>query len=243
MDESKETQIAAWIENPGPNASIRIRDDIPIPMPGPNQVLIRLTHSGVCHSDVHNMLGQTPMSTSIGGHEGIGHVVKLGPNTPSHLTGKRVGVKWLHEYCNTCEICTVDVTACPNQHNSGRDVPGTFQQYTLSPLEGLSFIPEELESGIAAPLLCAGLSMFGSISRAGLKVGEWLLLPGAGGGLGHLGVQIAREMGIKVIAVDTGDKKRELCLQLGAVAFLDFKTDDVETEVKRLTGGYGAHAV
>lgn len=68
-------------------------------------------------------------------------------------------------------------------------------------------------------------------------------LPGAGGGLGHLGVQIAREMGYKVIAVDTGERKRELCLKPGATAFLDFKTDDVEAKVKELTNGYGAHAV
>lgn len=183
------------------------------------------------------------MTTHIGGHEGIGHVVALGPGSSENLLSKRVGVKWLHTYCNACEICALDETACPHQHNSGRDVPGTFQQYTIHPVEGLTLIPEDLRSESAAPLLCAGLSMYGSISRAGLKAGEWLVLPGAGGGLGHLGVQIAREMGYKVIAVDTGERKRELCLQLGAAAFLDFKTDDVEMKVKELTNGYGAHAV
>jgi len=113
----------------------------------------------------------------------------------------------------------------------------------FSPVEGLSFIPESLESEIAAPLLCAGVSMFGSITRAGLKRGEWLVLFGAGGGLGHLGVQIAREMGLRVCAVDTRETKRKLCLELGATAFFDYKNDDVEAEVKRLTNGYGAHAV
>ena len=243
MTESKSTQIGAWLDAPGPNARVEIRNDIPIPSPGINQVLIKLECSGVCHSDVHNLLGQTPMTTNVGGHEGVGRVVKLGENSPKDLLDKRVGVKWLHTYCNECEICPVDVTGCPNQHNSGRDVPGTFQQYTISPIEGLTSIPEALESEIAAPLLCAGLSMYGSISRAGLKAEEWLVLPGAGGGLGHLGVQIAREMGYKVIAVDTGVRKRELCLKLGATAFLDFKTDDVEAKVKELTNGYGAHAV
>lgn len=236
-------QIGALIDNPGPSASIRISKDIPIPTPSRNEVLIKLSCSGVCHSDVHNMLGDTPMTTDILGHEGVGRVVQLGPNVSESLLNRRVGVKWLHTYCNACEICAVDVTACPNQHNSGRDVPGTFQQYTPSPIEGLTMIPEELEDEAAAPLLCAGLSMYGSITRAGLKRGEWLVLTGAGGGLGHLGVQIAREKGLKVIAVDSGQKKRDLCLRLGATAFLDFRHDDIEKEVKGLTNGYGAHAV
>ena len=243
MAEDSGTQFGAWIENPGPNACIKIRDDIPIPSPGPNEVLIKISCSGVCHSDVHNMLGHTPMSTDIGGHEGVGKVIRLGPSVSESLFNKRVGVKWLHTYCNKCEICKVDVTACPNQHNSGRNVPGTFQQYTVSPIEGLTMIPESLEDETAAPLLCAGLSMYGSISRSGVKKGEWLILTGAGGGLGHLGVQIAREKGLKLIAIDSGEQKKELCFRLGATAFLDFKNDDVEKGVKELTNGYGAHAV
>lgn len=243
MAEQQNTQVGAWIKDPGPNAEIKIRNDIPIPTPGPNEVLIKLSCSGVCHSDVHNMLGHTPMSTDIGGHEGVGHVFKLGPSVSQSLLNKRVGVKWLHTYCNKCEICSVDVTACPNQHNSGRDVPGTFQQFTLSPVEGLTMIPQTLEDEVAAPLLCAGLSMYGSISRAGIKEGEWLVLTGAGGGLGHLGVQIAREKGLKTIAIDTGQHKRDFCMKLGATAFLDFRNDDIEAGVKQLTNGYGAHAV
>ena len=245
MDRSKasSTQLGAWIEKPGPNAHIKIRDDIPIPTPGPNEVLVKLICSGVCHSDVHNMLGHTLMSTDIGGHEGVGLVETLGSSAPQSLLKKRVGIKWLHTYCNTCEICAVDVTACPNQHNSGRDVPGTFQQYTLSPVQGLTLIPESLADEIAAPLLCAGLSMYGSISRSGIQKGEWLVLTGAGGGLGHLGVQIAREKGLRTIAIDTSQRKRELCMSLGATAFLDFKTDDIVEEVKKLTNGYGAHAI
>ena len=243
IDPMPDTQTAAWIIKPGPNASISIRHDVPVPKPGPEEVLIKIKCSGVCHSDVHNMLGETPMTTYVGGHEGVGHVVSVGILVPSLFLNKRVGVKWLHTYCNECEICAVDVTACPNQHNSGRDVPGTFQQYTTSPVEGLTMIPEELDDEIAAPLLCAGLSMFGSISRAGLKERDWLVLTGAGGGLGHLGVQIAKEKGLRVIAIDTGEQKKALCLRLGATAFLDFKVDDVEQGIKQLTNGYGAHAV
>ncbi|KAL6715601.1 hypothetical protein ACLMJK_006562 [Lecanora helva] len=243
MAGDRSAQLGAWIDNPGPDASIRIHNDIPIPEPGLYEVLIKISCSGVCHSDVHNMLGYTPMSTDIGGHEGVGHVIKLGASVPEAFLNKRVGVKWLHTYCNECEICKVDVTNCPNQHNSGRDMPGTFQQYTISPIEGLTMIPQSLADEVAAPLLCAGLTMYGSIVRSGLQAGEWLVLTGAGGGLGHLGVQIAREKGLKVIAIDTGQKKKELCMRLGATAFLDFKHDNVENGVKKLTRGYGAHGV
>ena len=167
MTESKCTQIGAWLDAPGPNARVEIRNDIPIPSPGINEVLIKLECSGVCYSDVHNLLGQRPMTTNVGGHEGVGRVVKLGESSPKDLLDKRVGVKWLHTYCDECEICPFDVTGCPNQHNSGRDVPGTFQQYTISPIKGLTSIPEALESEIAAPLLCADLSMYGSILGRG----------------------------------------------------------------------------
>ena len=195
------------------------------------------------HSDVHGILGHTPMSTHVPGHEGVGHVVEVGSNVPQHYVKKRVGIKWIYSTCGSCEICFVNSTACPHQHNSGRDVPGTFQQYITSPIEHLTEIPELMEGSVVAPLLCAGLTMYSAITKANLSCGNWLVLPGAGGGLGHLGVQIAKRKGYQVIAIDTGSDKRQLCLALGATAFLDYKTDDIEKSVKDLTCGYGAHAL
>lgn len=132
---------------------------------------------------------------------------------------------------------------CPHQSNSGRDVPGTFQQYVVAPARFVTRIPEGLASEKAAPLLCAGITVFGAINKTGLNPGQWLVIVGAGGGIGHLGIQIAKHKGYRVIAVDTGDEKRKLCMELGAELFLDFKTEDVEKGVKELTNGYGAHAV
>ena len=240
------TQTAAWLDQTGPDAHIRIRHDIPTPVPRKGEVLIKIHCTGVCHSDLHNIRGISPVQTHIQGHEGIGEIISLGPASPeklNHLIGRRAGVKWLYSYCNACEICAVDVTACPNQHNAGRDVAGTFQQYIAAPVEGLTLIPDGLRDEIAAPLMCAGVSMKDSIARAELKNEDWLVILGAGGGLGHLGVQIARETGIRVIAVDSGNEKRALCLTSGALHFVDFKEVDVVGEVKKLTGGYGAHAV
>lgn len=179
----------------------------------------------------------------VGGHEGVGKVVSLGDSVPSTFLNTRVGVKWLFSACLSCEVCEVNYIHCPNQSNSGRDVPGTFQQYVVAPARFVTQIPESLESEKAAPFLCAGIAVFGAIKKTGLQPGQWLVIMGAGGGLGHLGVQIAKHMGYKVVAVDSGEDKRNLCTELGAEVFLDHTAKDVEKEVKDLTNGYGAHAV
>lgn len=237
-------QTAAWIDAPGPNAKPYLKHDIPIPIPGNGELLVKLECTGVCHSDVHAILGETKrMAVHIGGHEGVGRVISLGDSVPPSFLDIRVGVKWLYSACLSCEVCAVNYIHCPNQSNSGRNVPGTFQQYVVAPAKFVTRIPEELESTKAAPLLCAGITVFGAIKKAGLKSGEWMVIMGAGGGLGHLGVQIAKVMGFRVIAIGSGEEKRRLCMELGAEAFLDYKTEDVERVVKNLTNGYGAHAV
>lgn len=183
------------------------------------------------------------MTTNIPGHEGIGHVVQLGRGVTPSLLHQRVGVKWIYKTCHQCQICLRNETTCPNQNNSGRDVPGTLQQYMMVPARHVTVIPEGLSSDAAAPLLCAGLTMYSAILKSQTSHGDWLILPGAGGGLGHLGLQIAAHRGLKVIAIDGGDEKRTLCTELGATAFIDFRTEEVEERVKQLTDGYGAHAI
>jgi len=237
------TQLAAWVDKPGSDAHIYIKDNVAVPEPAADEVLVKMECTGVCRSDVGKILGDRVMTTNISGHEGIGKVVKCGSEVPESFQNSRVGVKWLYSTCLECEICSVNITACPKQHNAGRDVDGTFQQYMVSPYKFVTRIPEQLRSEAAAPLLCAGISIYSAIKKCNLQEGEWLVLPGAGGGLGHIGVQIAQQAGYKIIAIDTGEDKRKLCLELGATIFLDFKHDDVEKSVKEITSGYGAHAV
>jgi alcohol dehydrogenase, propanol-preferring len=238
-----DVQTAAWLDFPRHGATLKIRHDIDVPKPKEGEVLVKLEVSGICHSDVHSIYGDTPMETDIAGHEGVGTVIELGPGVAESMRYSRVGVKWQYSTCGKCEICAVDSTACPRQNNAGRNVRGTFAQYIAAPAKDVTMVPGGLKSELVAPLLCAGLTMYSAIAKANLKPGDWLVLPGAGGGLGHLGVQIASKKDYKVIAIDTGDSKRNLCIKLGAAKFLDFREDDVEAEIGKLTSGYGVHAV
>ncbi|KAF5016712.1 hypothetical protein F66182_11518, partial [Fusarium sp. NRRL 66182] len=139
--------------------------------------------------------------------------------------------------------------------NTSRNVPGTLQQYVVADARFLTRIPAGLKEEVAAPLLCAGLTMVGAVEKLDSSVflqkakrseeGEfWVVNSDSGGGLGHLGIQIAvRNKGYRVIAIDSGAEKRRLSLECGAEAFVDFKTEtDVPARVRELTGGEGAHA-
>ncbi|KAL2217968.1 alcohol dehydrogenase [Thermoascus aurantiacus ATCC 26904] len=240
------TQIAAVLPPTGasPTAHVQISTSHPVPVPNEGDLLIKLEYSGVCHSDVHSIRGETPMLTDVAGHEGVGKVVGVGAGVDEQeWKGKRVGVRWLYSSCLSCEICAVNNTACPNQKNAGANVPGTFQQYIVAPAKHVTKIPPELPPDVAAPLLCAGIAMYSSLMKTKTRPGDWLVLPGAGGGLGHMCIQIAVKKGLKVIAIDSGEAKKKLCLSLGATSFLDYKVDDVVAGVKSLTSGLGAHAV
>lgn len=182
---------------------------------------------------------------SIIGHEGIGRVVQTGNNVPASLLGKRVGVKWLYRACTECSVCQAGFTNnCARQLNTSRHVPGTLQQYTVADARFISIIPDGVSDEVAAPLLCAGLTMSGALSHLDkeLQPGDWVVISGSGGGLGHIGVQIAaRVKKLRVIAVDSGVAKKKLSLESGAEAFIDFKMEDVVARVLELTGE-GAHA-
>ncbi|APA06634.1 hypothetical protein sscle_02g014040 [Sclerotinia sclerotiorum 1980 UF-70] len=209
-------------------------EQLDTPEPGPGDVLVRLTHSGVCHSDMgvcENSWRGLPYPTQagqVGGHEGVGIVQKLGPGTENGRIklGDRVGIK--------------------NQKISGYYYPGTFQQYALAPANYVTPIPDALDSKDAAPILCAGVTTYSALRKSDAKSGQWVVIAGAGGGLGHLACQIgSRGMAMRIIGVDHGSKE-ELVKECGAEVFIDVtKFDDkaIAEEVKRVTGGLGASAV
>ncbi|KFZ13659.1 hypothetical protein V502_06498, partial [Pseudogymnoascus sp. VKM F-4520 (FW-2644)] len=153
---------------------------------------------------------------------------------------------WISYACGTCPACATGADGvCFNQKISGYYTPGTFQQYVLAPSTYVTPIPAALKSEDAAPLLCAGLTSYAALRKSGAQSGQFVVISGAGGGLGHLAIQIgARGMGLRMIGIDHGSKEA-LVKESGAEAFFDVtKFDDaaLAAEVKKVTGGLGAHA-
>ncbi|EEP82902.1 alcohol dehydrogenase II [Uncinocarpus reesii 1704] len=247
---------AVVYDNPGTvSTKVAIVD---VPEPGPGEVLINLTHSGVCHSDfgiMTNSWKNLPYPTpagQVGGHEGVGKVVKLGPGAESVgiKIGDRVGIKWISSVCGTCLPCYESADACCIKSKvSGYFTPGTFQQYVLGPANYVTPIPDSLPSDAAAPMLCAGVTVYSALKRSRARPGNWVVISGAGGGLGHIAIQLAaRGLGFRVIGIDHGSKK-DLVLNSGAEHFVDvteFPSDDdgkaISEKVISLTGMGGAHA-
>ncbi|KAL1581751.1 hypothetical protein WHR41_09455 [Cladosporium halotolerans] len=194
--------------------------DLEMPEPGTGEVLVNLTHSGVCHSDLSVMMNSWPalprptQQNQVGGHEGVGLVVKFGPGeVPSFIKlGDRVGIKWVNWICGSCFACLDGHDGfCSSQKISGYYTPGTFQQYVVAPANYLTPIPKDLPSDLAAPMLCAGVTAYSALKKSGARSGDWVVMMGAGGGsrhLGHLACQIAsRSMGMHVIGIDSHEKK------------------------------------
>ncbi|KAM3070951.1 hypothetical protein ACMFMG_009861 [Clarireedia jacksonii] len=218
-------------------------------------VVVFRTHSGVCHSDMgvmENSWRGLPYPTQpgqVGGHEGVGIVQKLGPGSESGRikVGDRVGIKWIAYACGACAACLEGHDGvCFNQKISGYYFPGSFQQYALAPANYVTPIPDALDSKDAAPLLCAGVTTYSALRKCDAQSGQWVVISGAGGGLGHLACQIgSKGMAMRILGIDHGSKE-SLVKECGAEAFIDMtKFDDktIAEEVKKVTGGLGAAAV
>ncbi|KAF8889979.1 mannitol-1-phosphate dehydrogenase [Gymnopilus junonius] len=242
-------QKAAVVGTLGQDVLIK---DFPVKSPqelAPGECLLKMICTGVCHTDLHAAMGDWPIKPKtplIGGHEGVGEVVAIGKDTVDSpvKVGQRVGVKWIANSCRNCEHCRKGLEQnCEDVLLSGYTVNGTFSQYVVSWVHIVTAIPDELGSEAAASILCAGLTVYRALKNSQTNASDWVVIPGAGGGLGHLAVQYAKYIGRRVIAIDTGDEKQKLTKELGADHWIDFRqTKDLVAEVKRLTGGKGAHA-
>ncbi|KAI4669759.1 uncharacterized protein J4E79_000037 [Alternaria viburni] len=244
------TQKAAIKQGTGDNATITIKE-IPVPEPAPDQILVKINYSGLCASDkslLHDEwdFKMAECTKGIAGHEGAGIVVAVGANVQDlWQPGNRAGIKWIASVCRRCEFCTngQDECHCPKQLNSGFTVAGTFQEYCLTDARYATRLPDGVKDEEAGPIMCGGVTAYVACKRSKVLPGQWIVIPGAGGGLGHFGVQYARHMGMRVIAIDGGDAKRDLCLSLGAERFIDFTTcSDITSEIMKITT-YGAHGV
>ncbi|CAO2654858.1 Nn.00g115910.m01.CDS01 [Neocucurbitaria sp. VM-36] len=222
---------------------------IPVQKPGPDEVLVNIKYSGVCHTDLHAVNGDWPLATKlplVGGHEGAGEVVAVGDLVTDVKVGDLAGVKWLNGSCLACEFCqTSDEPLCPKPLLSGYTVDGTFQQYCIAKAAHVARIPKGTDLAAIAPVLCAGITVYKGLKESGVKPGQWVAIVGAGGGLGSLACQYARAMGLRTIAIDSGDEKKKMTTELGAEAFVDFATSkNVVADVQAATpDGLGPHAV
>jgi propanol-preferring alcohol dehydrogenase len=233
---------AAFVEQFGKPLVLR---EVDIPSPGPGQILVKTEACGVCHTDLHAAHGDWPLKPTlpfIPGHEGIGLVAAVGPGVTIVKEGDRVGVPWLYSACGHCEYCLKAwETVCGEAEFGGYTKNGGFAEYILADPNYVARIPKGLSAIEAAPIICAGITTYKGIKETGAKPGEWIAISGVGG-LGHLGVQYAKVMGLQVCAIDIDDGKLAHAKRLGADVTINAKGDDPVAALQKATGG-GAHGV
>jgi alcohol dehydrogenase, propanol-preferring len=219
--------------------------DVDAPVPEADEVLIKVEACGVCHSDLSIADGDWPQlkriikKPLIPGHEVVGRVVKRGDQVQRLAVGDRVGVAWLHWSCGVCDLCKEGLeNLCPNQAITGGSVDGGYAEYIKAKASHAMTVPEKLEAAQAAPLFCAGVTVYRAVKKAEVQPGQKVAVFGVGG-LGHLAVQVAKTFGAQVIAVDIAADKLELAKQLGADQAINAANEDV---LKIFRGIGGAHA-
>lgn len=220
-------------------------EQVPVPVPGPGEVLIKVMASGVCHTDLHAADGDWPVKPNlpfIPGHEGVGVVAALGPGVTRLKEGDAVGVPWLHDACGHCEHCITGwETLCESQHDTGYSVNGGFAEYVIGAADYVGRLPDKVDFAAMAPILCAGVTTYKGLKETDARPGEWVAISGIGG-LGHVAVQYAKAMGFNVVALDIGADKLALAKTLGADVAIDASAGDAAAQVVKATDG-GAHGV
>jgi alcohol dehydrogenase, propanol-preferring len=219
-------------------------EEVARPVPGEGEVLIKVEASGVCHSDLHVAEGDWKQFAGITklplivGHEVAGKVVELGPGVSELKVGDRVGVPWIYWTCGECEFCREgNENLCVKQKITGVTVSGGYAEFIKAPASHATKIPDAVSSVQAAPLFCAGVTVYRAIMQAKPQCGQRLAIFGVGG-LGHLAVQVAVHLGLEVSAVDVADDKLALAKSLGATNTFNAAASNVVKEIRRLGGAH-----
>jgi len=212
--------------------------DRPIPEPARNQVRIKVEACGICHSDVLVKEGLLPgiQYPRVPGHEVAGRIDKVGADVTLWKPGQRVGVGWHGGHCFQCDPCRRgDFINCAVEKITALHFDGGYQEYMIAPAEAVAAIPDDLPVEDAAPLLCAGITVYNALRNSGARSGELVAVQGIGG-LGHLGIQYARQMGFRTVAIGRGSDKRALAEKLGAHEYVDTNSGPPAEALKKLGG-------
>jgi len=207
-----------------------------------DEVLLQVEACGVCHSDLHIAEGDWQQMLRlikkplIPGHEVVGRVVARGDAVTELAVGDRAGVAWVYWTCGQCDLCLEgQENLCRNQIITGAMVDGGYAEFIRAKASHTLRVPEALSSAEAAPLFCAGVTVYRAVKRAEIAAGERLAVFGIGG-LGHLAVQIARHFGAEVIAVDVSEEKLALARSFGAETTINAAAEDPVKAMRKLGG-------
>jgi D-arabinose 1-dehydrogenase-like Zn-dependent alcohol dehydrogenase len=226
---------AVQVSKPGGNFELVERN---IPEPGRNQVRIKVEACGICHSDELVKEGHWPgiQYPRIPGHEIAGRVDAVGADVTNWKPGQRVGVGWHGGHDFTCDACRRgDFINCQAEEITALSHDGGYAEYMVTPAEAVAAIPDELPAAEAAPLLCAGITVFNALRNSGARAGDLVAVQGIGG-LGHLGIQYARLMGFHTFAIGRGKDKEALARKLGAAHYVDTAAGDAVAELQKFGG-------
>jgi len=225
----------AQVSKPGGNFEIVER---PIPEPGRAQVRIKVEACGVCHSDAIVKQSGFPglQYPRVPGHEIAGRIDAVGDDVTQWKPGQRVGVGWHGGHCFVCDPCRRgNFILCQVEKITGISYDGGYAEYVVVPAEAVAAMPDDLPADEAAPLLCAGITVYNSLRNAGARAGDLVAVQGIGG-LGHLGIQFARQMGFRTVAIGRGGDKEALVKQLGAHQYIDSDAGAPAAALKTLGG-------
>ncbi len=210
----------------------------PVPTPDAHEVRVQVEACGICHSDAFVKEGTFPglEYPRVPGHEVAGIVDAVGEDVRQWREGDRVGVGWHGGHCFTCEACREgDFVNCENGLVTGIHFDGGYAEYMTAPAEAVAKMPEELSAAEAAPLLCAGITTFNALRNQDVQPGDLVAVQGIGG-LGHLAVQYAAQMGCEVAALSTSGDKAELAADLGVRHFIDVSAEEGAEALQDLGG-------
>jgi propanol-preferring alcohol dehydrogenase len=240
---SANTMRAAILRKIGDKLRI---ERLPIPEPGPGEILVKVAACGVCHSDLHAIDGDwNPQAVLplIPGHEVTGHVAGFGAGVTGFRRGDTVGVPWMWSACGTCELCLAGMeTICRAGEASGYTKPGGYAEYMIAHADFVARLPKRADLFAIAPILCAGVTTYRGLKRTGALPGQWVAIIGIGG-LGHIAVQYAVAMGLRVAAVDVAPEKLALAKRLGAEFCVDASQENPVRAIRAKLGGTHAAVV